>query len=525
MSKAAPPPKNNFLQIMLWFFIIMMGYQLFFMNKQPQAAPVPPDQLLKEMRQMNAQRLDVSIARTNSEYQNALDDLVKQKKLTEAQAEQQKVEADILVADTQLMAGLHSGDSGRLRDAYNTLQPLQQKYLDKPIWNTPVKVADVANQKWGTQTFGPGWDQWTGQNLYSEVVNRLTEANRSELVYGFIPGYQLMDFLVHLTGAVSWYSYAFAAFLLALLVRASVYRLQQKQLMWGRQMSQLAPLTKEIKEQFPDDQAEQQKRTMKLYQEYGINPLQGCLPALIQMPLFLTVYQCMLRYQFAFQKGTFLWINKATSIATHGIVAPNLGQTDYILIGIYGITMLSSTLLMPVSDPSQAKQQRLMSIGMSVLFTVFMFTGKFPVVSGFVLYWVFTNILSTAQSLRAYRLPMPPLVKVNAAGGGVYPQPSRFARWMEQAQKMQEDAKRPDDMKNGGSASSKWLTSDPQLPKPSTNGSSKPKPSSRPNKKSAQPNSNGAAPEKSPKAKKGAGGSSETPPADEAGETKPKRRS
>ena len=524
MSKAAAPaPKQNFLQTMLLMFVVMMAYQLFIASRQqPQGPAVSTDQLLKQMRDLNAQRLDVRIVGLNNDYANALEDQVKQKKLTQAEADQKKVEGVILVADTQMMAGIHSGDSGRLRDAYITLQPLEKQYLDKPIWNTPVKVADIRSQKGWTKSFGAGWDQWTGQGLYTEVVNRLTEANRTELVYGVIPGYQFMDALVHATGAVPWYSYAFASFLLALLVRATVYKLQQKQLMWGRQMSQLGPLAKEIKDEFADDAAEAQRRTMKLYQEYGINPLQGCLPALVQAPLFITVYQCMIRYQFAFQKGTFLWINKPLSLATHGFIAPNLGQTDYILIVIYGITMLSSTLLMPVSDPSQAKQQKIMSVGMSLLFTFFMFTGKFPVVSGFVLYWVFTNLLSTIQSLRAYRMPMPPLVKVNAAGGGVYPQnpPSRFARWMEQAQKMQEDAKGGGDAKNGGSVSSKWLTADPPA-KPSTNGSAKPKPASRPNKKALPAKSNGA-PESKPK--KAVANPQDTPATDESAKAKPKKR-
>ena len=58
---------------------------------------------------------------------------------------------------------------------------------------------------------------------------------------------------------------------------------------------------------------------------------------------------------------------------------------------------------------------------MSVMFTVMMFTGVFPVPAAFVLYWIGTNVLATIQSLRAYRLPLPPLVKVNAPGGGVFP--------------------------------------------------------------------------------------------------------
>jgi YidC/Oxa1 family membrane protein insertase len=463
---------------MLFMVMVIMGYQIWTTSKQPQGPQITAEQHYASLVKMNEERKDVSIVQENSAYGNAIDDLVKQKKMTQAEADVKKVDSAILVADTQLKAAIHANDPGRLRDAYATLQPLEKEYLDKPIWNTAVPVADVTKDKIYERT----WTTWTGQALYTNVVDRLTAANQHELVYGFIPGYQFMDALVRLSGAVSWYSYALAAFLLAFVVRAIVFPISQKQLMHFRQMGQLAPVIKEIKDQFSgkdgttktEDAAEIQKRTMKVYQEYGINPFQGCLPALIQFPLFITVYQCMIRYQFAFQKGTFLWINKATSLRTHGFIAPNLGQADYILIIIYGITMMSSTLLTPASDPSQVKQQRLMSVGMSLMFTLFMFTGKFPVVSGFVLYWVFTNLLSTAQSLRAYRLPLPPLVKVNAAGGGVYPKPSKFAQWMEKAQQMQEQSN-----KNGGppanSASAKWLPKEPEAPKELPNGSPSPR--------------------------------------------------
>jgi YidC/Oxa1 family membrane protein insertase len=81
--------------------------------------------------------------------------------------------------------------------------------------------------------------------------------------------------------------------------------------------------------------------------------------------------------------------------------------------------MITTTLLTPVQDPSNAKQQRMMGLSMSVMFAIMMFF--WPIPSAFVLYWIFTNILATSQSLRAYKLPLPPLVKVNAPGGGVYP--------------------------------------------------------------------------------------------------------
>ncbi|HTQ09911.1 MAG TPA: YidC/Oxa1 family membrane protein insertase, partial [Fimbriimonadaceae bacterium] len=315
-------------------------------------------------------------------------------------------------------------DTNIMRQAFQVLAGEQRSLQGTPLWNEefPIPAAASAPQRFP-------WRQMSGKELYDRLTADLSARNEKDLIYGVFPGYKIVDALVKLTGSVPSFSYAFAAFLLAFLVRISVYPLVQRQLMWGRKMQQLAPLIKEIRAEFTDknnkvtDQAELQKRTMELYKEYGINPLAGCLPAAIQFPLFITVYQFMLRYQFAFRNGTFLWVNPQASAATHGFLAPTLGDRDYVLIILYGITMVFSTLLMPVNDPTQVKQQRLMGIGMGLMFTVFMFTGAFPTPAAFVLYWVFTNLLATIQSLRAYRMPIPPLEKVNTKPGGVFPMP------------------------------------------------------------------------------------------------------
>ena len=120
------------------------------------------------------------------------------------------------------------------------------------------------------------------------------------------------------------------------------------------------------------------------------------------------------------------------------------------------------------NDPAE---RRGMGIAVSLIFTVFMFTGAIPVVAGFVLYWTFTNILATAQSLRAYRMPMPPLVKVNAQGGGVLPRPASkwqqmMDRMVEEQNKLKDNNGKPgpsDDNsnKNGGGNASSKISSEP----------------------------------------------------------------
>lgn len=451
MSK--PSPKSNIIQTLLISLVIWSALMIWKgANEQP---PGPSDtlaasiqdkeskgqdasedrakldqSLLEVVTHDNQKLLDQSIVTDSSKYTNYINDAEKNKKLSKDQADAKRLQIAVLEADAQLKAGIQRNESARMRNAYNTLKHYKKDFELTPLW-TDVKVDVPDDSRFGTT-------EWTPQALYDKVFDTLDKANKTELVYGFLPGYQIIDFLVGITGHQPAISYALACFLLALLVRAVVYPLTEKQLRFSRQMMQLAPLTNEIRREYKDDQATQQQKVMEVYKEYGINPLAGCFPALIQMPLFLSVYQFMLHYQFSFARGTFLWINPTISHLTHGWTAPNLGETDYPLILLYGITMLISTLLAPISDPSQAKQQRLMTIGVTVTFTIFMFFSALP--SAFVLYWTFTNLLSMAQSLRAYRRPVPPLEKVNAAGGGVHPQKGVGGKWMRMMEEMQKQA-------------------------------------------------------------------------------------
>ncbi len=395
------------------------------MNNQKKDPPQPTQNILDLLKKDNKELLDVSAAQHFNTYKNQLDEEVKTKKLSEHDADVKKFEGAVLVANTQLRAGIIRNETPRVRLGYQTLWTFQKKFRDTADWKD--KAVDTAPDSRTPEVL----TSTSGQKLFDGVSEILSARNKKEIIWGFIPGgYNAIDSLIALTGRNAGFSYWFGALLLAFVVRLVVFPFTQKTIMHSRQMSQLSPLMTKIKEEFKDDPQEMNKRVMALYKEYGLNPAAGCAPAFVQMPLFLTVYQCMLLYQFEFQKGHFLWINESISKAT-GFTAPNLGTQDNILIVLYGISMIISQMLTPVSDPSQKKQMRLMGIGISCLFTFFMFTGAFPVVSGFVLYWTFTNIFATAQSLRAYRLPLVPLQKVNTKDGGVYPQdPTDMFPWM-----------------------------------------------------------------------------------------------
>ena len=194
-------------------------------------------------------------------------------------------------------------------------------------------------------------------------------------------------------------------------------------------MALLGPLVKEIKDKYKNKETGQttdaqamNQEMMALYKEYGLNPFAGCWPIFVQMPYFLLIYACMRLYQFEFTKGSFLWINENAGSFLGIPIAPNLGERDYLLIGLYMVSMVASTLLQPINDPSNAKQQRMIGLGMSVAFPIMMLF--YPLASAFIVYWLFTNIMAVGQSLYLYRQPVPPLEKVQTVHGGIKPDSS-----------------------------------------------------------------------------------------------------
>ncbi|HEY3782926.1 MAG TPA: membrane protein insertase YidC [Fimbriimonadaceae bacterium] len=368
---------------------------------------------LDQMHLLDDLGMDFSIRGVEGAYETQIDAI---KGMSVADKQDLKIKAQMVEMHTLIVAAAERHEMQRVVSAAGILMPLERGYDSKPIWQQPVPVAS-------TKLYPASLA--TPAQLTNDLNTLSTELGKSSPVWGFFPGYQFVDWVVHLTGANSGLSYWLTALLMAFFVRGVIYPVSQRQMMWSRKMQQLTPLVNEIKAEYknkPNQTAAQQEisqRTMALYKEYGMNPLAGCVPAFIQMPLFLLVYDSMLNYRFEFQKGTFLWINPSTSALSHGFFARNLGEKDYVLIIIYAISMVTTALLTPVTDPTNMKQQRIMGVSVSGFFGIMMFF--WPVPSAFILYWIFTNILATAQSLRSYRLPLPPLVKVNAPNGGVYP--------------------------------------------------------------------------------------------------------
>jgi YidC/Oxa1 family membrane protein insertase len=144
-------------------------------------------------------------------------------------------------------------------------------------------------------------------------------------------------------------------------------------------MKTLAPKMQALRERYKDDPAKMNQATMELYKTEKINPLGGCLPILVQMPVFLALYYVL---QASVEMRGAPWVGWI-----HDLTAPD---PLYILPIVYAISMFITQKLNPApADPVQAKMMMFMPIAFSAMFFFF------P--SGLVLYWVTNNIISIGQ--------------------------------------------------------------------------------------------------------------------------------
>lgn len=175
------------------------------------------------------------------------------------------------------------------------------------------------------------------------------------------------------------HNWGVAIILLTVLIKAAFFRLSASGYRSMAQMRELAPRLQSMKEKFGDDRQKMQMAMMDLYKKEKINPMGGCFPILIQVPVFIALYWVLLGSVELRHAPFFGWIQDLSAIDPY-----------YILPILMGATMIVQTKLNPKpTDPMQAK----IMTWMPVVFSVFFFF--FP--AGLVLYWLVNNVLSIAQ--------------------------------------------------------------------------------------------------------------------------------
>ena len=185
---------------------------------------------------------------------------------------------------------------------------------------------------------------------------------------------------------------------LTIVVRAAILPLTFRQVRSMQAMQRLAPEMKRIQERYKEDKQRQQQELMKFYQEHGVNPLASCLPLVLQLPFFFSLFYLLRSDTFKHDVGAdkaFLFIPDLTKPLTGHPVALA------VMIVLYVATQLASSLLTAMSaDPNQ---RRLM-LALPFVFVIFVFRFQ----AGLLVYWVTTNVWTIGQQLLIKRFLPPP---------------------------------------------------------------------------------------------------------------------
>ncbi len=241
----------------------------------------------------------------------------------------------------------------------------------------------TVGMKSAVQTVAPGQSTEFDSELFvgPKLVDRLEE---------IAPGLELtVDYgvLTFLSKPMAWYmswlnslvgNWGLAIILLTLTVKLLLFKLSETSYKSMARMRKLTPRLKALKERYGDDRQRMNQAMMELYKEEKVNPMGGCLPMVIQVPIFLALYWSLLE-NVELRQATFLWIRDLSAMDPY-----------YILPILMGASMLIQQKLNPApTDPMQAKVMMALPLVFSVFFAFF------P--AGLVLYWVANNALSIAQ--------------------------------------------------------------------------------------------------------------------------------
>ena len=214
--------------------------------------------------------------------------------------------------------------------------------------------------------------------LLESINPNLTEVVEYGIITFFAkPLFLLLETLYDWCGNWGW-----AIILLTLIVRVVLYPLTYKGMVSMQKLKELAPKMKEIQQKYKGEPQKLQAHMMELYKKHGANPMGGCLPLLLQMPVFFAIYRVL--YNAIELKGAawLLWIQDLSVMDPY-----------FVLPVLMGITMYLQQHLTPTTfnDPIQEKILKFLPL----IFTIFFVT--FP--SGLVLYWFVNNIFSILQQL------------------------------------------------------------------------------------------------------------------------------
>jgi YidC/Oxa1 family membrane protein insertase len=217
------------------------------------------------------------------------------------------------------------------------------------------------------------------------------------------------------------HNYGVAIILLTIFIRLILYPLMQKQMVSMREMQKIQPLMKEVQEKYKNDKERLNKELMALYKEHKVNPMSGCLPLLIQMPILILLFQTLRVFKYYIPNteiinGGFLWIANQVEILKDGlpVIVGGLAAPEQLIGlggGIFGIEHIG--ILPFLVGGSMYIQQKMTSTGgttgkdggssqqtqkmMTIMMPLLIGFMSFSLPSGLTLYWFTSTLLGIGQ--------------------------------------------------------------------------------------------------------------------------------
>ncbi len=295
-----------------------------------------------------------------------------------------------------------------------------------------IYVAVPASDANGTKTFcfycGPQLKSYLG-SYYNGADNEwglknlnLDDAMESGSLLGWLEnilkwGLQLFYKIVP--------NYGVAIILLTVLIKILTWPIQSKSMTSSQKMSALNPMMEEIKKKYPNNQQKQNAEIQKLYQEYGISPMSGCTPILLQFLQFpiLFAFYGLLNRHFELRGAMFIpgWINDLSvpeTIATLSIRLPLLGNQIHILPFLYVATTVLTMLYTQKSNNMDNGKQPggwFLTWGMPLMFLFILYSAP----SGLFVYWITQGLLGAFQQfvMNMKKKKQGPVTLVKVKGG------------------------------------------------------------------------------------------------------------
>ena len=197
------------------------------------------------------------------------------------------------------------------------------------------------------------------------------------------------------------HNYGVAIIMVTIILKAIFWPITQKGLKSMKNMQKLQPKVVKLKEKYKDDPTKMNAEMMNLYKTYKVNPLGGCLPMVLQIPVFFALYKVLLQSIELRHAPFMLWINdlSAPDRLYLGFDIPYLGGLPVLTLLMGASMFLQQKMTPTTADPTQAKIMMFLPLIFTVMFVNF--------ASGLVLYWFINNLLSILQQYLINRKAKP----------------------------------------------------------------------------------------------------------------------